>query len=108
MKMAKHIKNMVSWEPVEIDPTDRDGIGEEDDKWDDGKINELEAKLKELRRLNAKLEESPDKDEDNNISLEKRKLRKNTIELMSNKMYDKITKLFNDRRKRLGIKGGAK
>ena len=29
------------------------------------------------------------------------------IELVSNQIYDKITKLFNERRKRLGIKGGA-
>ena len=26
----KHIKNMASWEPVDIDPIDRDEIGEED------------------------------------------------------------------------------
>ena len=38
---------MASWEPVDIDPTDRDGIGEEADKWDDGKIDELEAELKD-------------------------------------------------------------
>ena len=60
---------MASWEPVDIDPTDRDGIGEEDDKWDDGKIDELEVKLKELRQFSARLEESPYKDEDNNVML---------------------------------------
>ena len=38
----------MSWEPVDIDPTDRTGTGMED-KWDDDKINELEIKLKELR-----------------------------------------------------------
>ena len=26
---------MALWEPVDIDPTDRDEIEEEDDKWDD-------------------------------------------------------------------------
>ena len=31
-----------------------------------------------------------------------------TIELVANQIYDKITKLINDRRKRLGIKGDAK
>ena len=42
-----------------------------------------------------------------NITLEKRKVKEDTIELAANQIYDKITKLFNDRRKRLGIKGGA-
>ena len=29
---------MASWEPVDIDPIDRDGMAGDDDKWDDGKI----------------------------------------------------------------------
>ena len=33
-------------------------------------------------------------------------LKRDTIELIANEIYDKLTKLFNDRRKRLGIKGG--
>ena len=40
---------MASWEVVDIDPTDCDGIGKEDDKWNDGKMNELEVKLEDLR-----------------------------------------------------------
>ena len=36
----------------------------------------------------------------------KKVLKKDTIELIANEIYDKLTKLFNDRRKRLGIKGG--
>ena len=36
----------------------------------------------------------------------KNALKQDTIELISNEIYDKLTKLFNDRRKRLGIKGG--
>ena len=42
---------MVSWEPVDIDPTDRDEIEEEDDKWDDNLMSELERKFEELRRF---------------------------------------------------------
>ena len=34
--------------------------------------------------------------------------KKDTIELIANEMYDKTTTLINKRRKRLGIKGGAK
>ena len=33
-------------------------------------------------------------------------MKRDTIELIANEIYDKLTKLFNDRRKRLGIKGG--
>ena len=36
----------------------------------------------------------------------KNALKKDTIELIANQIYDKVTKLFNERRKRLGIKGG--
>ena len=39
--------------------------------------------------------------------LEKRKVKEDTIELIANQIYDKITKMINDKRKRLGIKGGA-
>ena len=35
-------------------------------------------------------------------------MKDDTIELVANQIYDRITKLINDRRKRLGIKGGAK
>ena len=97
---------MASWEPVDVDSIDRDGIREEDDKWDDCKITEIEAKLEELRHFSARLETSPGKDV-GNITLEKCKVKEDTIELVANQIYDKITKLFTERRKRLGIKGGA-
>ena len=73
----------MSWEPVDIDPADHDEIGEEDDKWDDGKITEIEAKLEEIRQFNERLETSPDKDV-GNITLEKCKVEEDTIELVSN------------------------
>ena len=44
-------------------------------------MNELEPKLEELKRFNASLEESPDKDGENNITFDKRKLKEDTIEL---------------------------
>ena len=104
----QHIKDMASWEPGNIDPTGHDQTGEEDDKWDDCKITEIEAKLEELRHFNARLETSPDKDV-GDIILEKRKLKEDTIELVvANQIYDRITTLFNDRRKILDIKEGAK
>ena len=42
-----------------------------------------------------------------NITLDKPRLKNNTIELVANQIYDKMTKLFNDTRKRLGLKGSA-
>ena len=33
---------MASWKQVDIDQADRDKIEEEDDKWDDNLMNELE------------------------------------------------------------------
>ena len=89
---------MASSEPVDVDATDGDGIREEDDKWDDGKITEIEAKLEERRHFNSRLETSPYKDV-GNITLEKRKVKDDMIELVANQVYDKITKLFNERRK---------
>ena len=41
------------------------------------------------------------------IMLDKDKLKNDTVELVANQIYDKMTKLFNDARQRLGIKGGA-
>ena len=71
-------------------------------------MNELERKFEELRRFNATLKTSSDKNVEYDITIDKLRLKKSTIELIVNEMYDKITKLFNERRKRLGIKGGAK
>ena len=94
---------MASWKSIDID---RDTIREEDDKRDDNKITEIETKLEELKHFSARVEASPDKDV-GYITLEKRKVKEDTIELVANQIYDKITKVFNQRRKRLGIKGGA-
>ena len=41
------------------------------------------------------------------IMLQKNKVKEDRIELVANQIYDRITKLFNDRRTRSGIKGGA-
>ena len=35
-------------------------------------------------------------------------MKEDRIELVASQIYDKITKLINERRERLGIKGGAK
>ena len=92
---------MATWEP-DIDPFDRGEIEDEDYKWDDTFTNELETKLNKLRKFN----ESTDVKTMEITYKTKDALKRDTIELIANEIYDKLTKLFNDRRKRLGIKGG--
>ena len=95
---------MATWEPEGIDIADRDDI--EDDSWDDTFTNKLETRLNKLRQFNKTLNESTDEDTIEMTEKTKNALKKDTIELIANEIYDKLTKLFNDRRKRLGIKGG--
>ena len=97
---------MATWEP-DIDPFDHGEIGDEDYKWDGIFTNELETRLNKLRQFNKTLNESTDEDTIEMTEKTKNALKKDTIELISNQIYDKLTKLFNDRRKRLGIKGGT-
>ena len=48
---------MATWEPVD---TDYDKIGDEDYKWDDDVIKDLELRFNELREFNKTLNESTD------------------------------------------------
>ena len=96
---------MATWEP-DIDPFDRDEIGDEDYKWDDTFTNNLETRLNKLRQFNKTLNESTDEETIEMTEKTKYAFKRDTIELIANEIYDKLTKLFNDRRKRLGIKGG--
>ena len=97
---------MATWEPEGINIADRDDI-EEDDRWDDTFTNNLETRLNKLRQFNKTLNESTDEDTIDITMKTKNALKNDTIELIANEIYDKLTKLFNDRRKRLGIKGGT-
>ena len=94
---------MASWEPVDID---RDEIGAGDDTWDDDIMKDLELRFNKLRQFNSTLSETHDKNLIDMTIKTKEALNRDTIELIANEIYDKLTKLFNDRRKRLGIKGG--
>ena len=97
---------MATWEP-DIDPFDHGEIGDEDYKWDDTFTHDLETILNKLRQFNKTLNESTDEDTIEITEKTKNALKKDTIELIANEIYDKLTKLFNDKRKRLGIKGGT-
>ena len=96
---------MATWEP-DIDPFDRDEIGEGDDRWDEAFTHNLETRLNKLRQFNSTLSETHDENLRDITINNKEALKRDTIELIANEIYDKLTKLFNDRRKRLGIKGG--
>ena len=50
---------MASWEPVDID---HDEISDEDVKWDDDIMKELETRFNKLREFDETLDESTDED----------------------------------------------
>ena len=94
---------MASWEPVD---TDYDKIGDEDYKWDDDVMKDLELRFNKLRKFNETLNESTDEDTIEMTVKAKDALKHDTIELVANQIYDKLTIFFNNDRKRFGIQGG--
>ena len=94
---------MATWEPVDID---YDKIGDEDYKWDDDVIKNLEVRFNELREFNETLNESTDEDTIEMTEKAKTALKHDTIELVANQIYDRLTILFNNSRKRLCIQKG--
>ena len=97
---------MASWEPVDIDPIDRDEIAEEDDKWDDDLMADLEKRFEELRQFNKPLVESRDKNVGDESMMLMDKLKRETTELIADQIYDKLTISSNDTRKKFGILKG--
>ena len=93
---------MASWEPVDID---YDKIGDEDYKWDDDVMKDLELRFNKLRKFNETLNESTDEDTIEMTEKAKNALKKDTIELVANQIYDRLTTFFNNDRKRFGIQG---
>ena len=94
---------MATWEPEGID---YDKIGDEDYKRDDDVIKDLEVRFNKLREYNETLNESTDEATIEMTEKVKDVLKKDTIELVANQIYDKLTIFFNNDRKRFGIQGG--
>ena len=94
---------MASWEPVDID---YDKIGDEDYKWDDDVIKDLELRFNKLREFDEILNESTDEDTIEMTEKTKNASKRDTIELVANQIYDRLTIFFNNERKRFGIQGG--
>ena len=94
---------MVSSAPVDID---YDKIGDEDYKWDDDVIKDLELRFNKLREFDKTLNESADEDNIKMTIKTKDALKHDTMELVANQIYDRLTIFFNNDRKRFGILGG--
>ena len=94
---------MASWEPVDID---RDDLGEAYDKWDDDIVKDLVLRFNKLREFNETLNESTNEDTIEITEKNKNALKRDTIELVANQIYDRLTIFFNNDRKRFGIQGG--
>ena len=97
---------MATWEPVDITHFDRDDMGDEDYKWNDDVIKDLEVRFNKLREFNETLNESTDEDTIEMTEKTKDALKHDTIELAAKQIYNKLTIFFNNNRKRFGIQGG--
>ena len=91
---------MASWEPVDID---RDEISDEDVKWDDDVMKDLESRFEELRQYNRSFNESHDEATREYVSIFIDATRHDIEELVANEIYDKLTILLNNTRKKFGI-----
>ena len=85
---------------------DHDGLGEGYDKWDDDIVKDLELRFNKLREFDKTLNESTNEDTIEITERAKNALKRDTIELVGNQIYDRLTILFNNDRKRFGIQGG--
>ena len=94
---------MASFEPVDVN---YDKIGDEDYKWDDDVIKDLELRFNKLREFDETLNESTDEDTIEMTEETKDALKRDTIELVTNQIHDRLSIFFNNNRKRFGIQGG--
>ena len=94
---------MASWEPVDID---HDEIADEDAKWDDDVMKDLEIRFNKLREFNETLDESTNEDLIDMTEKTKYAFKDGTIELVANQIYDKLTILLNNSRKKFDIQKG--
>ena len=67
-------------------------------------MNDLQKRYEELRQFNIKYNKSRDKDTREETSIFIDSTRNDIEELVANQIYDKLTTMFNNNRKRLGIR----
>ena len=98
---------MATLDPEDIDLTDRDGLGEEDDNWDEYVMNDLQNRYEELIQFNISYNKSHN-EAAREEALNFAEVTRNHIEeLAANQIYDKLTIIFNKTRERLGINNGT-
>ena len=88
---------MATWEPIDITHLDHDDI--EDDKWDVDVVNDLEVRFNKLRGFDETLNESTDEDTIEMTEQAKNALKRDTIELVANQIYNRLTIFFNNDKK---------
>ena len=94
---------MASWEPVDIDC---DEISDEDVKWDDDVMKDLESRFEELRQYNKNCNKSRNEATREEASTYVDATRHDIEELVADQIYDKLTILFNNTRKKFDIQKG--
>ena len=94
---------MASWQPVDID---RDEIADEDVTWDDDIMKDLVSRFERLRQVIRNLNRSPDEATREEASTFVDATRHNVEELVADQIYDKLTILLNNARKKFGIQKG--
>ena len=92
---------MASWEPVDID---RDELADEDVKWDDDAMNDLEKRFEDLRQYNRDFNKSHDEASREDASIYVDATRHDIEELVANQIYDKLTILLTIQEKNLVYK----
>ena len=97
---------MTSWDPVDVSQLDRDDIEDLHAEWDDDFKSNLEIRYNKLREFDRALNESTDEDTIEITESAKNTFKRGTIELIANRIYDRLAILFNNTRKRLGIHKG--
>ena len=73
-------------------------------EWDGDVVNDLEKRFEELRQFNKKFNESCDKDTREETSTFTDSTRHDIEELVADQIYDKLTILFKNTRKKLAYK----
>ena len=97
---------MATWEPVDVSQFDRDDIEDVYGDWGNDFNNDLGVRFNKLRKFNETLNESTDGATIEMTEKTKNAFKCGTIELIANRIYDKLTILFDNARKRLGIEKG--
>ena len=97
---------MATWEPIDASQFDRDDIEDIYSDWGDDFNNDLEVRFNKLRKFNETLNESTDEDTTEMTEKAKDAFKRGTIELIANRICDKLTILFDNTRKRLDIQKG--